>query len=92
MSEWQAVEMARGQVLFMRFTRGSFAAWMTTLVMMIRDLVRTPAFGIMALFNGFRLTRGGKPWWARLKFLISALFDLPKGQSVTLPSPNSVKR
>lgn len=92
MSEWKAVEMTRGHILFLRFTRGSFIAWLGTLLMALRDLVRLPYYAISYIARGFKASGGSKAWWARLKFELRALFSLPAGQSVSLPDPESVKR
>lgn len=85
MSEWKAVEMTRGHILFLRFTRGYFVAWIGTLLMTIRDLVRLPYYGLKALANGSRWPDSAKPWRARLKFEVRALFDLPAGQMINVP-------
>jgi GT2 family glycosyltransferase len=92
MSEWKAIEMTRGHILFLRFTRGSFIAWVGTLLMALRDLVRLPYYAISYIARGFKASGGSKAWWARLKFELRALFSLPAGQSVSLPDPESVKR
>lgn len=87
MSEWKAVEMARGQILFMRLTRGPLVAWLTVLVMAVRDLLRAPLHIIAAILSGLRLPPASRNWWARLRFLLSSLLNLPKGQVVDLPDP-----
>jgi len=92
MSEWKAVEMTRGHILFLRFTRGAFVAWLGTLLMATRDLVRAPFHGVMAVMKGFRLPQNSKAWWARLKFELDALVTLPAGQEVTLPDPKDVTK
>ncbi len=92
MSEWKAVEMTRGQILFFRLTRGSLVAWLAAILMALRDFIRAPYYGILALLNGLRVTENTKPWWARFKYLLSALVALPRGQSVDLPDPENVQR
>lgn len=92
MSEWKSVEMAKGHVLFLRFTRGKFVARIGTLLMVARDLARLPFHGGHALANGFSLTDRGRPWWVRLKFLLRALTKMPDGQDISRPMPSEVAR
>ncbi|MHA7820214.1 MAG: glycosyltransferase family 2 protein [Erythrobacter sp.] len=89
LSEWKAIEMTRGQLLFLRFTRGSLVAWLAALLMTLRDLLRAPLYAMKALLGR---PDGASAWRARLGFLLGALVRLPKGQSVTLPSPDAVNR
>jgi N-acetylglucosaminyl-diphospho-decaprenol L-rhamnosyltransferase len=91
MSEWKAVEMARGQILFMRFTRGPLVAWLAVLIMALRDFLRAPLHVGAALFSGLRLPPASRTWWVRLRFLLSSLLSLPKGQFVDLPDPALVR-
>ncbi|WP_438727184.1 glycosyltransferase family 2 protein [Parasphingorhabdus sp. DH2-15] len=91
MSEWKAIEMTRGHILFLRFTRGAFVAWLGTLLMTIRDYVRLPYYGVKALLNKGRWTQAAKPWRARLGFELKALFNLPIGQKIMLPQPDKHK-
>lgn len=88
MSEWKAIEMTRGHILFLRFTRGRFVAWIGTLLMTIRDIVRLPYYGVKTVANGFRWSDAAKPWRARLKFEMHALFNLPAGQVIDTPDYN----
>ena len=90
MSEWKAVEMTRGHILFLRFTRGKLVAWIGTFLMAMRDVLRAPIHLFKAATNRFTLSQNGKAWRARLNFELGALMHLPSGQSVTLPKPNSV--
>ncbi len=92
MSEWKAIEMTRGHILFLRFTRGAGVAWLGTLLMTLRDMVRIPYYAGVTVLKGFKAPEGAKPWWARLKFELAALFNLPAGQTIKLPDPKSVKR
>lgn len=90
MSEWKAVEMTRGQILFLRLSRGNLVAWLAVLLMTLRDLIRAPYYGLLFIVRGFRTPIGAKPWWARLKFLLGSLLQLPEGQKVALPDPSEV--
>ncbi len=92
MSEWKAVEMTRGHILFLRFTRGAFIAWLGTLLMLGRDLVRLPYYAVKAALNGFRWTENAKPWWARLKFEMRSIMNLPKGQNISRPAPSEISQ
>jgi len=90
MSEWKSVEMAKGHILFLRFTRGKLIGWLGNLLMVIRDLVRLPWYAAKAIANGFSWTSGARPWLARLKFLSAALFAPPVGQSIERPTPDQI--
>lgn len=90
MSEWKAVEMTRGHILFLRFTRGPFIAYLGLIFMTLRDLVRLPYYCIKAVANGMVLRGSGTAWLARLKFEVGALFKLPCGQKVILPLPGKL--
>jgi N-acetylglucosaminyl-diphospho-decaprenol L-rhamnosyltransferase len=85
MSEWKAVEMTRGQILFMRLTRGPMVAWLTVLIMTLRDLIRAPYYVIAAIRSGLRLPAEARSWWVRLRFLLRSLVSLPQGQSIAMP-------
>jgi len=87
MSEWKAVEMTKGHILFLKFTRGAFVAWIGTLFMIMRDILRAPYYGVISLVKGFRWSANAKPWWKRLKFLIRAIIIQPQGQTITRPAP-----
>ncbi|MFV0643345.1 MAG: glycosyltransferase family 2 protein [Sphingomonadaceae bacterium] len=87
MPEWKAVEMARGQILFLRFTRGRVIAWIGTLLMLLRDLLRMPFYVLQTVPGGFRPSPDFNPRWARLTFLICALVRQPAGQNIELPVP-----
>ena len=91
MSEWKSIEMAKGHVLFLRFTRGKLVARIGTLLMVFRDLVRIPFHAAQAIPNGFKWTNRGRPWWVRLKFLAMALFNMPEGQTITRPDPATIR-
>jgi len=82
-SPWKAVEIAKGQILFFRFTRGPVAAWTATALMVFGDVLRGLALVPLAL-----LSRAGDHlpiWKARLSFLLRALIRPPRGQNVPLP-------
>ena len=87
LSEWKSVEMTKGHILFLRFTRGAFIAWVGTLLMLVRDLVRVPYYVAKALAKGGRMEGSVSPWWVRLKFLMRAIISQPKGQSIKRPRP-----
>ena len=86
---WKAVAIARGHVLFLRFTRGSTVARLGTGLMIARDLLRAPYHLTRAMISGLRLTPAGRAWWDRLRFECNAICRLPNGQQVNLPDPKS---
>lgn len=88
MNAWKAIELSRGHILYFRFTRGAFVAWVATLLMAIRDVIRTPYYATLFLRHGFALPKDAKPWWARLRFQLAALITQPEGQSIPLPHPD----
>lgn len=90
MSEWQAIEIARGHLLFLRFTRGEVIARIGALLLLVRDIVRIPYFIPLFAIKGFKPIANMKPWWARLKFISVAFFQLPKGQNIALPDPQII--
>ena len=84
MSEWQAVEMARSYILFLRITRNPLIAWVGTAYMLIKDIFRLPYYQLVKIIRP-KNSNKYKPGLARLKFLLSAIFKQPKGQNISLP-------
>lgn len=78
--DWKAVEMARGQILFLRFTRGVLTAYCGLVLMIVRDMLRLPYFGLISILNNKK--KSVSSYWARFNFLVSSLGNLPKGQSL----------
>ena len=84
MSAWKAVEITRGHILFLRFTRGAFIAWVGTLLMVLRDLRGAPWRLAKELLVARAAERNERlAWRARLHFVVRALFRLPMGQSIS---------
>lgn len=77
-SPWKSVEIAKGHILFLRFTRGPFVAWLGTLMMLIGDLLRAAWFLPISVFRHEQ--PAASAWRARLVFLAGALFKQSKGQ------------
>lgn len=77
-SPWKHVEIARGQLLFLRITRGPMVAYLGVLIMLLGDIVRGLYFIPARLIKG---PEGTARWWARFRFLLGALIDPPKGQA-----------
>ncbi len=77
-SAWKAVEIAKGQILYLRFTNGPAAAWLGTLLMLGGDVLRAP--GALAAAAAGRPAAGGI-WRARTGFLLRALCRPPRGQT-----------
>lgn len=71
-SKWKLTAMAKGHILSQAMMRGLPAAKFTTLCMIVGQIVRMPAWLILAIFHsGEALTNN----WAKLRFLVSALFS-----------------
>lgn len=83
-SPWKSVEIAKGHILFLRFTRGQMIAWLGTFLMAFGDLLRAAWFLPISLVRPNH--PGAKAWRARFAFLVGALFRQPKGQ--TPPKPD----
>ncbi len=77
-SPWKSVEIAKGHILFLRFTRGPIIAWLGTALMVLADLLRAIWFLPISLIRPGH--EGGQAWRARLAFLFRALFKQPQGQ------------
>jgi len=84
-SPWKSVEIAKGQILFLRFTRGPVAAWLGTGLMALADLLRAIWFLPLSLIRPNH--SGAQAWRARFAFLLGALLRQPKGQ--TPPQPDA---
>lgn len=89
-SEWKSVEMARGHILFLRFTRGKNVARVAVFLMLCRDILRSIFHLGKTIINGFKPTIYAKSCWARLKFILASIFHLPEGQKITLPNPDNM--
>ncbi len=84
MSEWQAVEMAKSIIIFLRLTRSPFVAWMGTAFMLCKDILRLPYYLGLKILKSEN-THKFRPGLSRMKFLLSAIFKQPKGQNISLP-------
>ncbi len=84
MSEWQAVEMAKSIIIFLRLTRSPLTAWVGTAFMLLKDIFRLPYYLIAKLVRP-KNTHKYSPGLSRLKFLLPAFFKQPKGQNISLP-------
>lgn len=76
-SPWRNVEMARGQLLFFRFTRGPAIQRAAVAIMLMADVLRAVWFLPLAVIKG---RSASEAWRARLLFLAKALADPPKGR------------
>ena len=85
-SPWKSVEIAKGHILFLRFSRGPLIAWLGTGLMTIGDLLRGVWFLPVSLIKP-RHT-GARAWRARLAFLLGALIRPPQGQVPPQPAPD----
>ena len=91
-SPWKAVEMAKGHILFLRFTRGVLTGYVGTWLLFLHDVVRAPVFAVKWLMKGFNADLATRSWAARFGFLARALLKLPKGQYIERPAPQDVRR
>lgn len=86
MPPWKAVEIAKGHILFLRFTRGPLIAWIATVLMILGDLLRAIWFLPVSLINPRH--EGVRAWRARFTFLLGALTKPPRGQTPPQPNPD----
>jgi len=78
---WKAIEIARGQLLFLRLTRGVAVARLGCVLMLSGSLVRSVWMITLTLVAPNKVAS----WWAQLRFLLTALVMLPEGQEVPPP-------
>lgn len=78
-SPWKAVEIARGQILFLRFTRGPLVAWTGTAIMALGEILRGSLVLPACLINR-KGDRSFEIWKGRMRFLMGALLQQPRGQ------------
>ncbi|WP_171052645.1 glycosyltransferase family 2 protein [Ruegeria sediminis] len=83
-SPWKSVEIAKGRILFLRFSRGPTVAWLGTMLMLSGDLLRAAWFLPVSLIRP--RNEGARAWRKRLSFLIRALVRPPRGQVPPKPS------
>ncbi|MBX3489210.1 glycosyltransferase family 2 protein [Parvibaculum sp.] len=81
-SEWKILEMAKGQILFLRVTRGYFVAWVGNLLMFLRDLVRLVTFLPLRLSGKANSRSFARNGMSRLIFHWKSVWGLPGGQRV----------
>lgn len=87
-SPWKSVEIAKGQILFLRFTRGPLIARAATALMLAGELARGLWFLPERLMG--RKTQKAEIRKAKTGFLLRALVNQPKGQ--TPPPAEAVGR
>jgi GT2 family glycosyltransferase len=78
-SPWKSVEIARGQILFLRFAHGPAMAWAGSLIMLSGDILRALWFLPMTLLKPRH--EGAQAWRARTAFLLRSIFNPPRGQT-----------
>lgn len=78
-SAWKSVEIARGNILFLRFTRGRAVAWFATAIMFLGEFPRSVR--LLRGGSGIKESRGAEIWRAKCGFLFRSLLKLPSGQS-----------
>jgi GT2 family glycosyltransferase len=77
-SPWKSVEIAKGQILFLRFTRSPLVAWAGTAIMLAGEALRGLTLLPASLVR--RDPAALAIWKARLRFLATALVSQPRGQ------------
>ena len=88
-SPWKSVEIARGHILFLCFTRGPLISWIGTTLMVFGDLLRAAWFLPISLLRPRH--QGAKAWRARISFLLGSLLKPPRGQTPPQPNPDMAK-
>lgn len=78
-SPWKSVEIAKGHILFLCFTRGPATAWLATALMLIGELLRGLWIIPQRLLG--RASQKAEIWQAKTSFLLRALVHQPKGQT-----------
>lgn len=76
-SEWKSVEIAKGQILFMRLTRGFVTAYIANAIMLTRDLLRLFYYRMHRVFRDRAIAPSSFPGIDRLKFHFKVLRKLP---------------
>lgn len=87
-SPWKSVEIAKGHILFLRFTRSPIIAWLGTAIMLVGDLLRAVWFLPAMLMKPRH--EGARAWRARTAFLLHALFNPPRGQVPPQADPDKI--
>lgn len=79
LSEWTAIEVAKGQLLYLRISNGAPTARIAASMMVVRDAFRLSAMALPSIFH--RPTRKrAKATLGRFRFLLKSLSKLPEGQ------------
>lgn len=86
LSEWKKLEIAKGQILYFRFTRDAFSAYIANLLMLTGSLIRLFHEGVRSIFN--KSSREQLALCAKVvRFHIHAIFSPPKGQTTLADIP-----
>jgi GT2 family glycosyltransferase len=79
LSEWVAIEVAKGQLLYFRITSGALTARIAASMMVLRDALRLSAMALPSVFDKAARKRA-KVTLGRFRFLVKSLSNLPEGQ------------
>jgi GT2 family glycosyltransferase len=79
LSEWVAIEVAKGQLLYLRISRGALTARIAASMMILRDALRLSAMALPSVFSKAARKRA-KVTLGRFRFLVRSLFNVPEGQ------------
>ncbi len=89
---WSAVEMAKGQLLFLNITRGKRVTQLAAFMMLARDATRWPMYALRTTLRRPETFEAHQTIVARLLFLFKTVLSPPKGQLVNLPSREELMR
>ena len=85
-SPWKSKEIAKGHILYLRFTRSPAVAWLGTILMWLGEALRGVV--LIPLFLIGRKRAAMEIWKARMGLLSRALLRQPRGQQpLVCPSP-----
>ena len=79
LTEWKMIEMARGQLIFLRLTRGLVVAQIGCILMLIATIPRLSYYLLLSFKQGIKKASKSYPILAKIKFLVTVLFK-PKMQ------------
>lgn len=81
-SPWKSAQIAKGHILYLRFTRSPVVAWLGTLLMWLGEVLRGLALVPLSLMG--RKKAAAEIWKARMGVLSRALLRQPQGQDAPI--------
>lgn len=79
LSEWMAIEVAKGQLLYFRISKGASTARIAASMMVVRDALRLSVMALPSIFHK-PARKHAKVTFGRFRFLLQSVFKLPEGQ------------